>query len=622
MCCKQINNLFSCILVSLLCLVLPTKLAAQSNPLTKRISLHCSQTSVEKTLATMSNQAHIYFSYNPDILPLDSLITIHVQQKEVQDILRQMFGNRYVYKTTGNYIIIQKAKTNQQIAAAKQQKPIQVKGTVKEESGAGISNTSVYAVNGKQQVLTDAQGNFELTMTPGDDIAIAIQNQNYEDTVMILNQKTDSVFTISLKTKLLQDTTLRAYGKEISKQAIDQVGMVSSLITKEIKSHAANIDFFTERPFQISLVPYVGTNHALSGTITNILSLNVIAGYSYGVNGCEIGGILNMNRTQVRGVQISGFGNITGGYVRGAQIAGFFNHTLGTSKGIQIAGFSNVLKDTVQGISIAGFSNIVKQDASGVQVGGFVNTAQDISGIQLAGFTNISHGNVQGIQTTGFANVCTDSLEGIQIAGFSNSVKNSARGVQIAGCINTAQRLDGIQIALINKADSVSGLSIGLLNFIKYGYHSLAVLSDETGAITLQSQFGTHRLYTTIGLVTYYSTQRYMAGLEYGLGTILRYKKRVQIHFDGTVTNIAQDIRNQQNHVQLYSMSGSLSVGLGQHLRIFGGPSYKALMYNTNEIDTSPLPSTSIPLYSNTYSYSPVTIDTWVGLRCGIQYMW
>lgn len=621
--CKQMNNICTFIIVCLMCIASQTGTYAQVYPLSKKIDIHCTQITIEKAFAEISSKAQVYFSYNPDIIPLDSVISIHANQKEVQIILHQIFGTRYTYKTTGNYIIIQKQKTSKQVATAKQQKPVQIKGTVKEAtSGTGISNTSVYSINGKQQTLTDAQGNFELTMNAHDDIAIAIQNQNYVDTVMVFNQQTDSTLTISLTTKAIQDTNILVIGKQLSKQAIEQVGIISKLLTKEIQTHASNIDFFTERPFQISLVPYVGTNHSLSGTITNIVSLNAIAGYSYGVSGCEIGGILNMNRTHVKGLQISGFGNITGGYVRGAQIAGFFNHTNGTSKGIQIAGFSNITKDSVQGIEIAGFSNISKKKKSGIQMSGFANITEQLSGIQAAGFTNISHVHVHGIQTSGFANICGDSVEGMQIAGFTNISKKSIRGIQIAGFFNKAQQVDGVQIGIINIADTVSGVSIGLLNFVKHGYHSVSLQINETGGISALSQFGTHRLYTTIGLTTFYPTQTYMTGLEYGLGTIFRHKKRIQLQIDATVTNIAQDIRKQANHIQLYTASSSLSLGMGNHLRFFGGPSYKALMYNKSEIDTSPLPQSQIPLYSQSYTTNDISIDTWIGLQVGLQYTW
>lgn len=593
------------------------------NPLTKKIDVNVTNKSVEYILTTISTSAHIYFSYNPDMLPLDSVVSMHVTQKEIQHILTDLFTNRYVYKTAGQYIIIQKQKTSQQVTAAKQQKPVQVKGTIQEAgSGAGISNTSVYSINGKQQVLTDAHGNFELNVSPNDDIAIAVNNQNYVDTLVVINSATDSTFTISLSSKPIQDTSLMTYVHAISNQTVEQIKIVSKLLSKEILAHTANIDFFTERPFQISLVPYVGTNHTLSGTITNNLSLNVIAGYSYGLIGCELGGIVNINREQVKGVQISGFGNITGGFTQGVQISGFFNHNIGYIKGVHIAGFLNYSKDSVQGIEIAGFSNVVKHHVTGSQISGFLNTSKSFSGIQLAGFANISTGTVNGIQTSGFANICGDSLQGGQIAGFCNITKNNIHGIQLSGFINTAKHVDGIQISLINKADSVSGISIGFLNFIKKGYHSVSVKANETGGISLLTQFGTHKLYTNIGLTTYYPANTYMAGLEYGIGTLFFYNKRVRVHIDANVTNIAQDVRNQVNHLQLYTLSSDASIGIGNHFRICAGPSYKALAYNESEIDITNMPRNSIISNTKTYTLASTKYDTWIGAQIGLQYTW
>src|SRR5690606_28716301 len=62
-----------------------------------------------------------------------------------------------------------------------------------------------------------------------------------------------------------------------------------------------NIDDSLHRRFQISFVPYVGTNHKLSGHVVNDYSLNVVGGYSLGVQKLEFGGVFNVVRGDVQG---------------------------------------------------------------------------------------------------------------------------------------------------------------------------------------------------------------------------------------------------------------------------------------------------------------------------------
>ncbi len=52
-------------------------------------------------------------------------------------------------------------------------------------------------------------------------------------------------------------------------------------------------------------------------------------GYTAGINGVELAGAFNINKTDVKYVQAAGLLNFTGGSVKGAQLAGLHNHVLG-----------------------------------------------------------------------------------------------------------------------------------------------------------------------------------------------------------------------------------------------------------------------------------------------------
>ena len=97
-----------------------------------------------------------------------------------------------------------------------------------------------------------------------------------------------------------------------------------------------------EKVAQITLFGNVGTNMNNNSTTTNRVSANILWGHNGGVNGTEVGGILNSVVNDVKGIQIAGVGNVVGGDVEGTQVGGVFNVNQGTTKGIQAAGITNV----------------------------------------------------------------------------------------------------------------------------------------------------------------------------------------------------------------------------------------------------------------------------------------
>ena len=102
----------------------------------------------------------------------------------------------------------------------------------------------------------------------------------------------------------------------------------------------------------------------------------------------------------------------------------------------------------------------------------------DIYGIDV-GLSGEITGDAAGISCNFFENICND-FDGIQIGGLYNRIKGDAsialqitfihnrattvNGIQIGGLWNVARRLRGMQIGLINHAESGAGLQIGLWN--------------------------------------------------------------------------------------------------------------------------------------------------------------
>ena len=102
--------------------------------------------------------------------------------------------------------------------------------------------------------------------------------------------------------------------------------------------------------------------------------------------------------------------------------------------------------ESVYGLD-AGLSGETFGEAGGILVNAFNNTTRDMYGIAVAGFWNMAKG--------------TDSIA-LQVAALYNDAEK-LDGMQI-GLVNRVHELHGVQLGLINQAVNGGGLQIGLWN--------------------------------------------------------------------------------------------------------------------------------------------------------------
>lgn len=375
-------------------------------------------------------------------------------------------------------------------------------------------------------------------------------------------------------------------------------------------------------PIQISIIPPLSTNGLHNANSMNQLSLNLIAGYSGGLEGLEIGGFANVLKGSMTGTQIAGFANVAGGPVKGIQIAGFANVNQKRTEGIQLAGFSNVVNDSSAALQMAGFSNMVTGTSEGTQMAGFMNLSRDDhSGVQAAGFANLVSKKTKGAQVAGFYNMSTDSCRGLQVSGFLNLANKRIQGAQIAGFLNITHTLAGAQIGVINITDTLeSGTPFGFLSFIrKGGLLSLELSGDETFYTNFSLKTGSRHLYNIIGVSARPANDFYW-GLSYGLGSEIKQTGKFRIHLDLTATQIN---RNDvwSNHLNLLSRV-KLGFGWqsGKRIAISAGPDFNVLTVNKFNNENLLGLKTIAPYSIYDEQHGQTRLQMWPGAHVSIRF--
>jgi len=118
----------------------------------------------------------------------------------------------------------------------------------------------------------------------------------------------------------------------------------------------------------------------------------------------------------------------------------------------------------VNGLDL-GAVNVTTRGLMGLQVGG-LNWAQgQMSGVQIGG-DNVLQGIAKPGNTTDAG--CVGEGNGVQLGAVNVVADARLNGIQV-GIINVADSMRGIQLGMVNVATQMRGVQIGLLNLIPSG---------------------------------------------------------------------------------------------------------------------------------------------------------
>ena len=351
---------------------------------------------------------------------------------------------------------------------------------------------------------------------------------------------------------------------------------------------------YIRRFFHIGLIYPLSTNGLQAGRTVNQVSLHLLAGYAAGLDGAEF----------------SAFGNIENDFVEGAQFAGFFN----------------LVRRRVNGLQAAGFANVSGGDGQGAQLAGFVNVgAGTTNGLQAAGFVNITTESVRGAQLSGFVNYAR-SIRGLQATGYVNVASGDVRGVQLASFVNYARYVKGVQIGLLNIADSIDGVPIGLVSFVrKNGYRHSEVWYSEALQSNLAIKMGVSKFYNMLMLGAQFADTNFRWGVGYGVGSLFPITSTTSVNLDIFAMQIHE---NNQGFFNAYALNLlntvrlSLNLQLAKHLTLWAAPTFNVMVSQYRQPDSQVIGSTITPSWTtfNRTFNNRTNATMWPGFQVGFRF--
>lgn len=546
---------------------------AQSH-LDKMVSITVNDQPVSEVLTSISKQGGFYFSYDSRLIPADSIVSLNRTRQPVRQILMMLFPGRFVYRESGNYIIIQNPPDNLS--------SFTISGRVTDAlSGEKIEDASIYEPNQLISVFSDEEGYFHLTLKNKQKPAfIHVSKISYIDTVISLPEGSDQDLPVAIHAAPYELNPVIVYNK-VEKTWVARVFLSSRQMVQSLNLSK----FFADKPYQFSLTPGLGTHGRMGAQVINKFSLNIIGGYTAGVNGVEIGGVFNIVKQDVKKLQIAGLFNVVGGKLNG----------------IQVGGIQNTVLDSVQGIQVAGLMNMNKSSISGFQVGGLYNrTDKEMKGVQLAGLINSA-----GYQS-----------KSLQLAGLMNFTKGGTRGVQVSALLNYTKSLSGVQFGIvnINMQDSSEAYSFGLIN-ISRSYHVLSIFTDELGGLDLEFKSGSRKLFSILHVGLNPSNNHKLMSLGFGLGSEIRLSPKFLVSPELSRQWLYTGTWEQLN--EMFKFNLNLGYQINSRISVFAGPSFT--LYNNHQ--ESSIPGYQFPVPKADYTLYKINseLNGWFGWSAGIN---
>ena len=567
--------------------------------LESRITLRVTNERLDEVLRQLSNKGGFSFSYSPDVIDITSRVSLEANNLSVREILNRLFNGTISFKERRRHIILQKAEAS----AEKKTDSFYLNGYVTDRvTGAKLPDASIYEPVTLVSTVSNQYGYYKIRLpAQPETLHLEVRKEKYAGRSVEISTRRNDFLTIALVPDTVRplasptprivnrhdsvarvpprieipvivyneppntDSIIPIHKKENKKLTLQaslvsiRDGLTYALSTAKQAIHTENIEDTLYRPFQASLMPFIGTNHQLSGNVINDVSVNLLAGYSLGVNMLELGLGFNLVRWDVNGLQAAGIANLVGRQV----------------SGVQVSGVANLVIGSVEGVQASGIINLTAEDFRGLQVGAVNVTGRDLYGWQLASGLNVAR---------------------------------------------TVHR--GHQVGFFNYADSSATTPFGYFSFVRLnGYRRLELTTDELHYANLTFKTGVRKFYNIFTFGTSgFAPNKPIGSIGYGMGTarsIGNPARHWMLNADYVASRVAVERRflkqSRMSHMRITlavekQISPRLALSIGPTFNLLFSP-YDGLVQESG-VGTR-LNTSSSDNGRNTYG--------WVGFQAGLR---
>ncbi len=209
-------------------LILLTAFQVKANDVfAQHLQLDSKNTEVGTILKEIEQQSRYRFLYNYDLPGLKESASIKLSSASIEEVLNKLFYNRDLsYRQVGTHLYAILPGTTDG------QKNILVTGKVTNDAGSPVAGVSVVVKGTNAGTVTDASGNFRISV-PGNDAVLIISSVGYAEQAVPVNGRTEINVVLVASQQVLDQVVVVGYGTQKKK---DLTGAVDVIDSKDLEN--------------------------------------------------------------------------------------------------------------------------------------------------------------------------------------------------------------------------------------------------------------------------------------------------------------------------------------------------------------------------------------------------
>lgn len=225
----------------------------------KNISIQANDLRFVKVLSLIEEQANVRFIYSPSAINVRQKVTVSVTNKKLDQVLQEVLSPLSIaYSVANDRILLKRAipkppileSTELEVPLLEELPDRKVEGRVIDENGEGLPGVSVLVKDTQSGVITDAEGNFSISI-PSDDAILVFSFVGYISQEVVVGNRSNLVVQLEVDNKALEEVVVVGYGTQKRR---DVTGAIAS-VPKD----------------RLEMVPSINIAQALQGSVPGVV---------------------------------------------------------------------------------------------------------------------------------------------------------------------------------------------------------------------------------------------------------------------------------------------------------------------------------------------------------------
>lgn len=206
-----------------------------------KVTIKANEKAIRKVLSELEKKAQVRFTYSSAVVNVGRQVTVDFTNKDLSDILADIFGADIAYEVRGNRIILKPApatasnadvpieeKTSEYFA-------LEVSGKITDENGEPLPGASILEKGTTNGTSSDVDGNFSLSVM-GQNSVLVFSFIGYASQEVPVGNQTTFNIQLAPDMRTLNEVVVVGYG---TVKKSDLTGAVSSVKGEELTAYPA-----------------------------------------------------------------------------------------------------------------------------------------------------------------------------------------------------------------------------------------------------------------------------------------------------------------------------------------------------------------------------------------------